>query len=405
MSFKAWMLFVPLWITCVYSVGAFMIWGGGWLSQMGAVDFSGGYVIHVAAAVSGFTAAAVIGPRLLRDRQSFKPNNLMMALAGGGLLWLGWSGFNGGDPYFANADAAAAVINTHLCTATALLVWMGWDVFRTGKPSVVGMINGMIAGLVAITPGAGYVNGYGAIIIGVLAGTVPWMTMTLLGNRGIFKRVDDTLGVIHTHGVTGALGGLMTGVLAAPGMIQYLGTKGNPDVSTTGWAYGNPSQFKYQAIALGVIIAYNAVATFIILKVIGFFVPLRMTKAELEGADLAVHGEETIDIEGFGVPIEGVPALAGAAANGGSGGGGPLTVQLRATLGEALGVSPDALALLSGEQAATALARHAALEARLHLQASPLATTTEIGGVTDTIGGKPQNRTPRRPAGTRPDTE
>ncbi|HEX6493602.1 MAG TPA: ammonium transporter [Candidatus Dormibacteraeota bacterium] len=383
MSFKAWMLFAPLWITCVYTVGAFMIWGGGWLSQLGALDFSGGYVIHVAAAASGFTAAAVIGPRLARDRTSFKPNNMMMALAGGGLLWLGWSGFNGGDPYFANANAAAAVLNTHVCTAVALLTWMAWDVIRTGKANTTGMINGMIAGLVAITPGAGWISGYSAAILGVAAGTVPYFTMNVLGNRGIFKKVDDTLGVIHTHGFPGALGGLFVGIAATPNMIQYLGTKGNPDVSFAGWIHGNPHQFVVQAFTLGVIVVFNVVATFVILKVISFITPLRMSQAELEGADVAVHGEYVIDLEGLELP-EAVPALAGVAADG-DGRGGPIAAQLRATLGEALGVHPDGLALLSGEQAAAALAKHAALEARLRSQSNPTSTT-------GTIPGKPANR-------------
>jgi Amt family ammonium transporter len=386
MSFKAWMLFAPLWITCVYTVGAFMIWGGGWLAQLGALDFSGGYVIHVAAAASGFTAAAVVGPRLMRDRTSFKPNNMMMALAGGGLLWLGWSGFNGGDPYFANANAAAAVLNTHVCTATALLTWMAWDVIRTGKPNTAGMINGMIAGLVAITPGAGWMSGYSALILGVLAGTVPYFTMNVLGNRGIFKKVDDTLGVIHTHGFPGALGGLFIGVAASPNMIQYLGTKGNPDVSFAGWIHGNPHQFVVQAFALGVIVVFNVIATFVILKVISFITPLRMSQAELEGADVAVHGEYVIDLEGLELP-EAVPALAAVGADG-DGRGGPIAAQLRATLGDALGVHPDGLALLSGEQAAAALAKHAALEARLRSQSNPSDST-------GAIPGKPANRTPK----------
>ena len=185
-SFKAWALFVPLWITLVYSVGAFSLWGGGWLGALGAVDYSGGYVIHVAAAVSAFVAAAVIGPRMLKDRLNNTPSNVMMAVAGGGLLWLGWSGFNGGDPYFANADASAAVLNTHLCTATALLVWMIMDIFFLKKPTIIGMISGMIAGLVAITPGAGYVNAYAAFAIGVGAGS-PSMA---LDER---SRQDETL--------------------------------------------------------------------------------------------------------------------------------------------------------------------------------------------------------------------
>src|SRR5437588_1035395 len=199
MNFKAWMLFVPLWITFVYTVPAFGIWGGGWLAQLGAVDYSGGYVIHVAAGISGIVAAAVVGPRLQRDRESNTPSNLLMAIAGGGLLWLGWNGFNGGDPYFANADAAAAVRNTNLCTGTALLVRALLDVVTTGAGKVAGMINGMIAGLVAITPAAGFVNGFGAIIIGLLAGSIPWLTMKYLPRINFFGRIDDTLGVLHTH--------------------------------------------------------------------------------------------------------------------------------------------------------------------------------------------------------------
>ena len=194
-SFKAWALFVPLWITLVYSVGAFSLWGGGWLGSLGAVDYSGGYVIHVAAAVSAFVAAAVIGPRVMKDRLNNTPSNIMMAVAGGGLLWLGWSGFNGGDPYFANADASAAVLNTHLCTATALLTWMIMDIFFLKKPTIIGMISGMIAGLVAITPGAGYINAYAAFGIGIGAGILPWLSMNVLGKTKMFTgRVDDTLG-------------------------------------------------------------------------------------------------------------------------------------------------------------------------------------------------------------------
>ncbi len=412
MSFKAWMLFAPLWISLVYTAGAFMIWGGGWLAQLGALDYSGGYVIHVAAAASGFTAAAVIGPRLLKDRQNTTPNNLMMALAGGGLLWLGWSGFNGGDPYFANADAAAAVLNTHVCTAVALLTWMALDVIRTGKPNTAGMINGMIAGLVAITPGAGWISGFSAMILGVVAGTVPWCTMNLLGNRGIFKRVDDTLGVIHTHGFPGAIGGLAVGVFATPNMIQYLGTKGAPDVSFSGLLHGNPHQLVVQAFTLGVIIVWNVVATFVILKVIGLFVSLRMSKAELEGADVAVHGEYVIDLEGFGLTIDTIPEFVGVGVTAGDGKaavGGPVAAQLRSTLGEAMGVHPDSLAMLSGEQAAVALGRHAALEARLQTMAKPAAPdeADPPGSTTIVAAGKPQNNRPTktRTAPAEPDEE
>ena len=314
-SFKAWALLVPLWITLVYSVGAFSIWGGGWLSQMGAVDFSGGYVIHVAAAVSGFTAAAVIGPRLLRDRQHTSPSNLIMAVAGGGLLWLGWSGFNGGDPYFANADAAAAILNTHLCTATALCTWLMWDALRFKKVSVAGAINGMVAGLVAITPGAGYIDGYAALVLGVLAGTLPWITINLAPKFALFRRVDDTLGVIHTHGMAGALGGLFVGVMADPNMIVYYGPKGTATGASavTGLWYGNPHQLLVQFFALLFIIGYDAVATFVIVKLIGLVVPLRAPDVHLEAGDQLIHGEVAVDLEPYpGAPHLPVPAVAGA---------------------------------------------------------------------------------------------
>ncbi len=189
MNFKAWIIFVPLWMTFVYTVGAFSIWGGGWLAQLGALDFSGGYVIHLAAGTSGFVAAAVIGPRIQQDRDHFPPNSLLMALAGAGILWLGWNGFNGGDPYFANADASAAILNTNLCTCVALLVWTMMDSMAYGKPSVVGAINGMIAGLVGITPAAGYVSGWGAIIIGICSGIIPWFVMNKVQTSALFRRV------------------------------------------------------------------------------------------------------------------------------------------------------------------------------------------------------------------------
>ena len=170
MSFKAWMLFCPIWMTLVYTVGAFSLWGGGWLAGLGVADFSGGYVIHLAAASSGFTAAWVIGPRLQADRDSFPPNSLLMTLAGAGILWLGWNGFNGGDPYFANADAGAAVMNTQLAACTAVFVWTLMDMMAYGKPSVIGAVNGMIAGLVAITPASGFVLPGGSLVIGIAAG-------------------------------------------------------------------------------------------------------------------------------------------------------------------------------------------------------------------------------------------
>jgi len=292
MNFTAWMIFCPVWMTLVYTVGAFSLWGGGWLAGLGVADFSGGYVIHLAAASSGFTAAWLIGPRLQADQDNFPPNSLLMTLVGAGILWLGWNGFNGGDPYFANADAGAAVLNTNTATAVALLVWTVLDKIAYGKPSVLGAVNGMIAGLVAITPAAGYVDGIGAIIIGVCAGIIPWLSMNKFQKLGFMKKVDDVLGVFSTHGVAAITGGLLTGVLANPDMLQYIGTdKEAPGINVTGWLYGNPTQLLLQAEGAVFIIVFNVIATFIILKAISIFVSLRMDEATLKVGDDAVHGE------------------------------------------------------------------------------------------------------------------
>jgi ammonium transporter, Amt family len=292
MNFTAWMIFCPIWMTLVYTVGAFSLWGGGWLASMGVADFSGGYVIHLAAGTSGFVAAALVGPRLQQDREHFPPNSLLVTLIGAGILWLGWNGFNGGDPYFANADAGAAVLNTNTATAVALLVWTLMDKMTYGKPSVIGAVNGMIAGLVAITPAAGFVDGWGAIIIGVCAGIIPWLSMNVLQKSSLMMKVDDTLAVFSTHGVAGLMGGLLVGILANPNMLMYIGTdKEAPGFSVTGWLYGNAGQLLLQAEGAAFIIVYNVVATFIILKVISLFVPLRMDEAALKVGDDAVHGE------------------------------------------------------------------------------------------------------------------
>src|ERR1035441_593092 len=174
-KFKVWLLFVPLWITFAYAVNAFLLWGGGFWAQKGALDFSGGYVIHLAAGVSGFVAAAMVGA---------------------GILWLGWNGFNGGDPYFAGADAASAVINTNLATAVAMMVWIIMDMSfgKEKKATFLGGVNGMICGLVGITPAAGYVNGVGAIIIGLVCSAVVWSLWAYLPRKvWPFNKVDDAL--------------------------------------------------------------------------------------------------------------------------------------------------------------------------------------------------------------------
>jgi Amt family ammonium transporter len=222
-------------------------------------------------------------------------------LIGAGILWLGWNGFNGGDPYFANADAGAAVLNTNTATAVALLVWTLMDKMAYGRPSVIGAVNGMIAGLVAITPAAGFVDGFGAIIIGVCAGIIPWMSMNWLQKSTLMMKVDDVLAVFSTHGIAGLTGGLLVGILANPNMLMYIGTdKEAPGFSVTGWLYGNAGQFLLQAEGAAFIIAYNAILTFIILKLISLVVPLRMDEATLKVGDDAVHGETAyaIGVEG-----------------------------------------------------------------------------------------------------------
>jgi Amt family ammonium transporter len=302
---KVWMIFVPLWTTFVYAVNAMLIWGGGYWAHMGAVDYSGGYVIHLAAGTSGFVAAWLIGPRLARDRARFLPHSLPLVCIGAGIIWLGWNGFNGGDPYFASADAATAVMNTNLATVAALLTWVLWDMFlgRERKPTFLGAVNGMIVGLVAITPAAGYVNGLGALLSGLIASTIVWFAWTYL-QPIIARRVDDAMGVVYTHGLAGLTGGLLVGIFADPTVVVYPNTTAGTPLSVTGWLYGNRHQFFLQLLAALTVIVWDAVVTFLILKVIGFFTPLRMPDDELEIGDLAAHGEEAY-------PLEDVTSLAG----------------------------------------------------------------------------------------------
>jgi Amt family ammonium transporter len=305
-NFKAWAPYVLLWITCVYTVNAFLLWGGGYWAAHGALDYSGGYVIHLAAGVSGFVFAAVIGPRLQRDREIDAPNNLLMVACGAGILWLGWNGFNGGDSYYAGADAAAAVLNTNLCTAVAMLVWIGWDYIFRDKPSMLGAVNGMITGLVGITPAAGFVNGYGAIIIGVVASTIVWMSIRFLSRAPMFRHVDDTLGVIYTHGIAGLCGGLLVGLVADSNVVEYQGVHGAANLPGKSGLLVNGSWtlLRWQAEAGAWVILYTAIATFLILKLIGLFLPLRLTDEELEVGDHAIHGNEVYpsDVPALGHP-------------------------------------------------------------------------------------------------------
>jgi Amt family ammonium transporter len=288
-NFKAWIPFVLLWITFVYAINAFLIWGGGYFGAHGALDYSGGYVIHLSAGISGFVAAWVIGPRLQRDREIDAPNNLLMVATGAGLLWLGWNGFNGGDPYFAGASASAAVVNTNLCTAVAMLMWIAWDLIYKDKPTLIGTVNGMITGLVGITPAAGYVNGYGAIIIGVVATTVVWMSIRYLSRTALFRKVDDTLGVIYTHGIAGLVGGLMVGLISDPNMNVYHGLTNFTGLFQPG---GTWTLLRWQAETGLWVIVFSAIVTFVLLKLVGLVIPLRHSDADLEIGDHAIHGHE-----------------------------------------------------------------------------------------------------------------
>jgi Amt family ammonium transporter len=312
MKFKAWLLFVPLWITFVYAVNAKLLWGGGWFAIKGAVDYSGGYVIHMAAGVSGFVLAWIVGPRLKRDRDHGVPNNLMLVAVGAGILWLGWNGFNGGDPFYAGVDAASAVLNTNIATAAGLLTWMFWDMVGTKqhKPTFLGAINGMICGLVGITPSAGWVDGYGAILVGLICSTIVFFAWNYLSKVRPFSKVDDALGVVYTHGIAGLVGGLLVGFLADPGMVEYIGAKGTASVVINGLFYtGSWHQEWEQFLAAVWILCYCAVVTFILAYITKWICRgLREKGDVLEIGDIAIHDEEVYPQETFAERVSAMSA-------------------------------------------------------------------------------------------------
>ncbi|CAI0384105.1 unnamed protein product, partial [Linum tenue] len=322
MNFLAWAMFVPLWLTFSYTVGAFSVWcPDGWLAKLGIIDFSGGYVIHVSAGFAGITASFWVGPRLDKDREKFPPNNIILTLAGAGLLWMGWSGFNGGGPFAASIDASLAVLNTHVCTSVSLLMWLLLDCIFFGKPSVIGAVQGMITGLVCITPAAGVVQGWAAVIMGVVSGSIPWYTMMVLHKRLAFlTHVDDPMAIFHTHAVAGGLGGILTGILAVPKLCRLFFMV--PDWERyTGLAYALQNnhasagfrQLGVQAAGLLFIAGLNVVVTSAICWLVGLLVPLRMSEDKLYVGDYAAHGEE-----GFALWGEGEAAAAGGVARSGS---------------------------------------------------------------------------------------
>ncbi|XP_069145033.1 ammonium transporter 2 member 5-like isoform X2 [Solanum lycopersicum] len=280
MNFIAWMLFVPLWLTFSYTVGAFSIWcPQGWLFRMGVIDYSGGFVIHLSSGVAGFTAAYWVGPRAPRDRERFPPNNILLMLAGAGILWMGWTGFNGGDPYVASLDASLAVLNTHVCAAMSLLTWLMLDILFYEKPSVIGATQGMITGLVCITPAAGVVQGWAAVLMGLMSGCIPWFSMMFLHKKMWFlKQVDDTMAVFHTHAVAGTLGAILAGVLANPRLSRIF-------YMVDDWP-------KYIGLAYGIQSGkFNAGLRQLWVQLI---------EEEVSEGDNAVHGEEAYALWGDG---------------------------------------------------------------------------------------------------------
>jgi Amt family ammonium transporter len=227
---------------------------------------------------------------------------------------MGWNGFNGGDPYTANMSAAAAVLNTNLCTAVAFLVWVGWDYLTGRKPSLLGGVNGCITGLVAITPAAGYVNGWGAIAMGLIASTLVYFALNYLSRLRPFRNVDDTLGVIYTHGFAGLAGGLLVGIFADPQMALFYktGPKGlTAGGAVAGLVHGNANLLKWQFLAALFVICWTGLITFVLLKLVGLFVPLRMSEKNMEIGDVAEHGHEVYpsDVPSLGYP-SGIPGIA-----------------------------------------------------------------------------------------------
>jgi Amt family ammonium transporter len=278
MKFSALLWFIGIWSILVYSPIAHWVWGGGFLGEAGVLDFAGGTVVHINAGVAGLVACLVLGKRRGYGAESFAPHNLTLSLIGASLLWVGWFGFNAGSAVAANGSAGMAMAVTQIATAAAALSWMFTEWLLKGKPSVLGILSGAIAGLVAITPASGYVAPGGALVIGIAAGTACyWAAVSLKKMLGY----DDSLDVFGIHGIGGIVGALLTGVLAteaiggAPGLIE-----------------GNPGQVLTQIYGIVVTIVYCGVVSFVILKVLDMVIGLRVAdEDERDGLDLALHGE------------------------------------------------------------------------------------------------------------------
>ena len=281
MKFSAWLIFSILWVSLVYVPVAHWVWGGGFLGEMGVLDFAGGKVVHINAGIAGLVGALILGKR--KDT-ALIPSNLPMVVIGAGLLWFGWFGFNAGSAVASDALAAVAWLNTNIATAVAALSWMFVEWLHAKKPTVLGLASGVIAGLVAITPAAGFVNVIGAIIIGLLAGVVPYFAVAVLKHK---LGYDDALDVFGIHGVAGILGAILTGVFADPSINE----------AGKGLLYGNPGQVLIQVLSVVVTIIYSAIATFVILMVVKALTGLRVShEEEIAGLDSSQHREKAYNL-------------------------------------------------------------------------------------------------------------
>ena len=279
MRFSAVLLFTALWSLLIYSPVAHWVWGGGWLGDLGLMDFAGGTVVHVTAGTAAVVAAMVLGPRRGFPGHVQPPHNMTLTVAGAAMLWVGWFGFNGGSALAANGDAAMALTVTHISAAAGAFTWMLIEWVRYGKPSALGAVTGMVAGLGTITPASGFVGPAGALVIGIAAGAVCLFATTFMKQK---LKIDDTLDVFPVHGVGGALGTILTGIFASSALGVFSGQEG----------ISIPSQLGVQALGVLVVVAYTAIGTWVLLKITGAVVGNRVSdEEETEGLDLVAHNE------------------------------------------------------------------------------------------------------------------
>jgi Amt family ammonium transporter len=285
LRFSAFLLFCVFWLALVYVPIAHWVWGGGFLSTYGVVDFAGGLVVHLNAGIAGLVAAYVVGKRRGYGSENLSPHDLTLAVIGTGLLWVGWFGFNGGSALGANSRAAMAITSTHLAACAGAFTWMALEWSLRGKPSVLGMISGAVAGLGTITPASGFVMPMQAILIGLIAGGVCFWACTWLKSK---LGYDDSLDVFGVHGVGGLTGTLLAGVFA----VGALSVTPEMPGGVSGLLEGNPQQLLAQLYGAAVTLVWSGGMTFVILKVIGLMVPLRVPhEDEIMGLDVSQHGE------------------------------------------------------------------------------------------------------------------